>query len=899
MKRPAITSDTRSKKPDLRLESLDRGLARGGDAVALFREVLATGREAMTRDFESGTEVAELVRRRAGLVDGLLERAWQLHVREYRYSLALVAVGGYGRGELHPGSDIDVTVLLPDDQDAPWEEAVERFIAFLWDIGLEVGHSVRSVADCVRECEKDVTVTTTLMESRLLSGDEELFVRMREATGVQHVWLAPEFFRAKLEEQKTRHHRFHDTAYNLEPDIKESPGGLRDIQMIGWVAYRHFGADRLDDLVAHGFLTSSELDALLAGRAFLWKIRFALHTLTGRREDRLMFDHQVKLARMLGYEDASFTLAVEQMMQRYYRTVMELRRLNEMLLQLLEEAILLDTDSEPELLTEHFQEHNGFLEVSDEGVFERHPPALLELFLVLQQHPQLRGVSARTIRLVRRSRNLIGDEFRTSPRNHRLFQEILRAPEGVTRELRRMNRYGILGRYIPAFGRIVGRMQYDLFHAYTVDAHSLFVVGNLRRFALQRYDHEFPLCSRILQSLPKPELAYLAGLFHDIAKGRGGDHSELGAMEAEAFCLEQGYGRYDARLVAWLVRYHLTLSITSQKKDISDPNVINDFAGLVGDQLHLDYLYVLTVADVRGTNPKLWNSWKASLFEELYRQARRALQRGLENPIDSEELVDEKKREARTIMRSDGLPNAKIETVWERFTDEYFLRHSATEISWQTGLVAAAGPDAERRGEPLVGMEPESGRGGTAVCVYSPPEQHTFGQVTATLNELGLTIVDARIIPCTNGYSIDTYLLLERDGRPIVDAHRLAEIEAVLKRTLVGAATTPRVTRRAPRQVRMFTTPIEIEFRTDTDNQRTIMTLIAGDHPGLLSDVAEVFERHGVVVQTAKITTPGERAEDVFFVTDGDGNRLDEHIYGKLSDDVRKALGSDLSERRP
>ena len=457
--------------------------------------------------------------------------------------------------------------------------------------------------------------------------------------------------------------------------MKSSPGGLRDIQTIGWVAKRHFGADSLDELVDHGFLTRSELRKLKTAQAFLWKMRFALHVLTSRREDRLLFDHQIKLAKMFGYEDATYTLAVEQFMQRYYRTAMDVSLLNEMLLQLFREAILSDASVTPVRVNARFQIRNDYVEITSEDVFDRYPSALLELFVVIEQHPEILGVRAATIRQLTRHLWLIDEEFRQHPRNHRLFFEILRAPVGVTHELRRMNLYGVLGRYIPAFGRIVGRMQYDLFHAYTVDAHTLFVVSNLRRLAMPKYDHEFPALSRIMQSLPKQELAYLAAIFHDIAKGRGGDHSELGSVDAEAFCLEQGLSRYDARLVAWLVRNHLILSVTAQKKDISDPKVLNEFARLVADQTHLDYLYVLTVADVRGTNPKLWNNWKASLFSEFYERTKQALRRGLESPIEKDELMAETQGDARELLLRAGVGEEQVNDVWQHLTDGYFMRH--------------------------------------------------------------------------------------------------------------------------------------------------------------------------------------------------------------------------------
>ena len=639
------SADTRSQRRDMSAQAagavpevpptdaaLDAHLARGERPVDAFRRALTDGRKVLETRFLAGEPVEVLVQARAQMLDALLVRAWPLLAPDYAPLCSLVAVGGYGRGELHPASDVDIMVLRPEAGAAGWEDTVARFVSFLWDIGLEVGHSVRTVAECGREARADLTVATSLMESRLLAGPAALYAAMCEATSPAQMWPSREFFEAKLKEQQERHHRFDDTAYNLEPNVKSGPGGLRDIQLISWVTQRHFGTHTLEELASYGFLTEEEYASLLAGRAFLWKVRFGLHMLAGRREDRLVFDTQVKLARLFGYEDASYTLAVEQLMQRYYRTVMELSRLIEMLLQLLREAIVTPAPEAPTLINERFQVRHGYLETRSDEVFRQQPAALLELFLIMQEQGNLRGVSARTIRLIRANRYLIDEEFRQNPRHHRMFLSLLRAPVGVTHELRRMNLYGILGLYMPAFGRIVGRMQYDLFHAYTVDAHTLFVVSHLRRFMIRRSDGTCPYCSDIMQALPKPELAYLAALFHDIAKGRGGDHSELGAVDAEAFCLEQGLGRYDARLVAWLVSNHLLLSVTAQKKDIADPEVINEFARIIGDQTHLDYLYVLTVADVRATNPKLWNSWKASLFSELYEQTRRALRRGLENP---------------------------------------------------------------------------------------------------------------------------------------------------------------------------------------------------------------------------------------------------------------------------
>jgi [protein-PII] uridylyltransferase len=508
------------------------------------------------------------------------------------------------------------------------------------------------------------------------------------------------------------------------------------------------------------------------------------------------------------------------------------------------------------------------------------------LFVVLQLHPHVLGVRAETIRIIGTHVNLIDEEFRQNPRHHRLFMEILRAPVGVTHELRRMNLYGVLGRYIPAFGRVVGRMQYDLFHAYTVDAHTLFVVSNMRRLAIPKYNHEFPALSQIMQALPKQEVAYLAALFHDIAKGRGGDHSELGAVDAEAFCLEQGLGRYEARLVAWLVRNHLTLSITAQKKDISDPEVVNEFAQRVGDQAHLDYLYVLTVADVRGTNPKLWNTWKAKLFEEFYERTKRALRRGLESPLDQEELIRETQAAARALLSA--LDPAVIEKVWSRWSEGYFLRCTPEEIAWHTTLLAGR---SEQDSTPVIAIRQLADQGGTAVLTFTDHRRHSFARTTAVLDQLGLNVVDARVISTKNGFSLDTYVVLEESGAVISDPARIHEIERGLWRNLQQPENSPlTVTRRAPRQVRMFSTPTQVNFSLDTRNNRTILELIAGDRPGLLSEVGKVFKAEKVDIHGAKIGTVGERAEDVFYVTDDDGQPLKEEASRRLQESLVKAL---------
>jgi [protein-PII] uridylyltransferase len=637
------------------------------------------------------------------------------------------------------------------------------------------------------------------------------------------------------------------------------------------------------------------VQTLTEGRAFLWKVRFALHLIAGRREDRLLFDLQLQIARLFGYEDRAHSLGVEQFMQHYYRTLMALGRLNEMLLQLFEEALLLDAATPPRILDDDFQVRHRFLEVRAEDTFRRRPGNLLRLFLLLERHSELNGVSAHTIRLIRRDLDLIEADFRADPENRACFVAILREPRGLSHELRRMNHYGVLGRYLPAFGKIVGRMQYDLFHVYTVDEHILTVISNLRRFALARHDHEFPLPSRIMQTLKKPEIAYLAGLFHDIAKGRGGDHSTLGAHDAERFCLDHGLSRYDARLVSWLVTHHLSLSTTAQKKDINDPAVINAFAGLIGDQIHLDLLYILTVADVRATNPSLWNSWKASLFGELYANTQRALRQGLENPIDREELVAETRGHARALLQG-RLTESQTDAVWAPLTENYFLQHTADEIAWHAEVLAERDPDESV----AILVRADSGRGGTAVSiVYTNRDEPTFARGTAALDQLGLTIVDARIVPVGDRASFDTYVVLEDTGDAIEDPRRIDEIATILKREIGRPGTSPMtVTRRAPRQVRMFSTPTVTTFTADRRNRRTVMEITAGDRPGLLSEIGGVLRQLGIHLQNAKVTTVGERAEDVFFIT-REGRALSEPEESRLRAALLEGLGSPERAKNP
>jgi [protein-PII] uridylyltransferase len=840
-------------------------LATAGKSVAAFRETLAWGRNRLYGLFEDGTPADLLVRARSFLVDEVLHEAWLRFLPELPNGLSLVAVGGYGRGELLPHSDIDILLLHGDHSLETHRSALEQFNAFCWDIGLEIGSSVRTIEDCAKLAADDVTIITNLMESRLLAGDPLLFAAMQDALKPEHVWPVEKFFRAKLAEQQARHRKYDDTGYKLEPNVKESPGGLRDIHTIGWVAKRHFGAQTLTELRERGFLTKQECDELFAGQDLLWRIRFALHMITGRREDRLLFDHQVKVADLFGYVDEDPNRAVEQFMQLYYRTIKALSCLNDMLLQLFEEAILRSASTEqPQPLNERFQIRGGVIEVTHDDVFRRDPVALAEIFLLLQQHPEIDGISAQTLRLIRRDRKLL-DQWRDNLRMRETFVEMFREGAGLTRSLRRMNRYGILGRYLPEFGRVVGHMQYDLFHTLTVDEHLLFVVRNLRRFAMPRFRHELPMCSELMARIPKRELLYFAGLFHDMAKGRGGDHSELGAGDAERFCLDHGFSHTDAELVAWLVKHHLLMSLTAQKQDVSDPQVVIRFAQIVGSREHLEYLYLLTCADIRGTNPALWNSWRESLLNDLYKSAARALERGLHNPVDQRERVAEQRAQALELLAgSGGGTREDADRVWSRFENDYFLRHSPQELAWHLPQILKAS-DADL---PLILVKALADRG-TTVFIYCRDRDHLFGLTTGVLARLGLNILDARLNTTDDDYVLDSYVVMEGDGTPITQQIRFTEIADSLRKVLADPnAAVIDVNRRLPQRLRHFTTPTLIYFSQDAARGRTILEVVTGDRPGLLSLIGRVFHARGILLDAAKIATIGERAEDVFYITD-------------------------------
>jgi [protein-PII] uridylyltransferase len=853
--------------------------------ISSFKHAIEAANVQFTEQFTQGTDVVTLVHARAQFIDGLLIQIWQQQMPEDA-AASLIAVGGYGRGELHPGSDIDVLILTVDDPQnlAPPLEAI---IMLLWDIGLEVGHSVRSLQQCIEEATHDVTVMTNLMESRYLAGQASLYTQLQERIQTQHIWPSDAFFSAKLAEQQTRHNKTGDTGHNLEPNIKTSPGGLRDIQMIGWVAKRHFGANRLSDLKRHHFLTENEYQNLKQGEHFLWQVRYALHLHTGRHEDRLLFEHQRTLARQFGYLDENTNLAVEQFMQRYYRTILKLQRLNEMLLQLFQEAILANNQlGEPRNINRRFQARGGYIEVINPATFARYPLAMLEMFLLLQQDPELKGVRANTIRSIRAHRHLIDKHLRQDIRARSLFMEILRQPQGITHELKRMHRYGVLSRYIPAFHHITGLMQFDLFHVYTVDEHILNVVRNLRRASLQQHQTEWPLCYKIWQHIAKPELLYLAGLFHDIAKGRGGNHSILGAEDAQNFCREHALSEFDTQLVSWLVEQHLLMSTTAQRKDIDDPEVIYHFAAEVTSQQNLDYLYLLTVADMRGTNPARWNSWKRALLGRLYERTSNALAEGLRISPDEDRLIQQTQKLARKNLQQANFTDEAINLCWMEFSAEYFLQTHPDIIAWHTEKLLTH-PSQQTQ----VFMRPDPGRGCSEIFMFGPERDGLFAETTAILDQLSINILGARIDSSSQQTSINSYFVLENDGSDI-SPERAQEITGRLQQDLNdNKHTLPNAMRRMPRQLKSFVRETNVQIQQDTNRMVTILNLTTYDRPGLLCLIGTVFAKHKLRIHSARVVTEGAIACDSFYLTDrNDEPVTDEQALNALKQALQKAL---------
>ena len=828
------------------------------ELAAATRQRLAAGRQHLAAKWHETRDSRALLTAHAALVDAILGELWLGLAMPDDY--ALVAVGGYGRGELYPASDVDLLILHPDVVEAANMPKLEQFVSLLWDIGLDIGHSVRTIADCLHEADRDITVQTALLEARHLAGAQALFRQFTESFAAA---LDPSaFFRGKQLEQAERYAKYNDTPFSLEPNCKESPGGLRDLQVIQWVAHAARLGDDWRALALAGLITATEARQLGRAERRLRELRIALHLLAGRREDRLLFDHQEKLAAALGILAGATQRASEILMQSYYKNAKLITQLNSLIVKVLADRLLPARSGVTLVINANFQSFRGQLDIRADDTFERTPSAILECFLLQMQRGELKGLTPRTLRALWQARRRIDARFRADPANRALFLSLFKQRH-LIHALRQMAQYDILGRFLPAFGRIVGQMQHDLFHVYTVDQHILQVMRNLRRFAMPEFAHEYPFCSRLMASLEKPWLLYLAALFHDIAKGRGGDHSRLGMVDAENFCHDHGLSEEETALVVFLVGEHLTMSQIAQKQDLSDPEVIHTFARRVGDMRRLTLLYLFTVADIRGTSPKVWNAWKSKLLEDLFRMTARRLGGNTAPQLAG---VAERQEEARRILRFHGLRPGVEDALWEQLDTAYFMRHDADETAWQTRALYYR-PES---GEPVVRARLNPIGEGLQVMIYCPDQPLLFARLCGFFARISYSIVDARIHTTRHGYALDSFIVFATEANP---AYRdmIALIEHDLTQQLATQPPLPAPPGgRLSRQVRHFPIAPEVDIRPDERGSQYLMSVSAIDRPGLLYAIARIFGEHRIRLHTAKIATLGERVEDVFLISGGE-----------------------------
>ena len=819
--------------------------------TAEIRESLQAARNALQQGYLVCGKSKRLLVAHSKVVDEHLRAVWQM--LSMPAELALVGVGGFGREELYPKSDIDLLILLQNQPNEALQQNLQEIVGVFWDIGLEVGHSIRTIDECIAE-SSELTVQTNLLEARLITGNHELFHTMSQQ--LFELIDRKKFFNAKYQEQELRHLRFLDTDYNLEPNLKESPGGLRDLQTVFWISRACGFGTTWSELAGIGMINPAEALAIARHEALLQTLRIRLHYLAGRREDRLLFDYQTALAEQMNINASDSRRASEHLMQRYYRTKQAVQQLNNVLLQNMR-ARLFPEQSVTYPINERFVARSDLLEARSVDLFEQEPSAILESFLLMEKYPKLKGFSAPTLRSLWRARPQINADFRRNPRNRELFMQILREPEGLTHVLRRMNQNDVLGRYLPAFGRIVGQMQHDLFHVFTVDEHILMVVRNLRRFTVAEYAPEFPLCSKLIKDFARPEVLYIAGLFHDIAKGRGGDHSQLGRADAKRFCKQHGMTREDTDLVVWLVESHLTMSATAQKQDLSDQDVIAAYASKVKNDRYLVALYLLTVADIRGTSAKVWNAWKGKLLEDLFWATRRYMLGGK----IADQIGEIRQRAVETLNLYAIAPD-KYEFLWAQLDADYFMRHEPNEIAWHTRLLAHRANSQS----PVIKARLSNIGEGLQVLVYSLDQPYLFSRICEFFERTNYNIMEAKIHTTQHGYALDSFLVMNAGNDDIayrdVMNYIEYELEQLLSKKVIPQS--PRVGR-ISRQQKHFPIAPEIIITKDDKGQYQL-SIIAGDRPGLLARIAHVLAHHNIVISSAKINTLGARAEDIFCI---------------------------------
>lgn len=864
-----------SQQPVFTLPRLPSTVPRSGvsDVARLaLRQLLGDVDRQLAEAFRAGAEVDVLLGARADAVTRIVVHVWNACVGDAP-DLALYAVGGYGRAELFPFSDVDLLALCELPPPASTLRALESFFTCLWDVGLKPGHALRTLVECRALAAQDATIYTSLLDAQRIAGAAKLDAGLTSILDDAQIWPRAAYLAARRSDREQRHLRFDDTAYNLEPNIKEGPGGLRAPHLIHWLGRRLFGAADFSALVQLGMLSAAEAKTAEHAQRLLWRIRFALHLAARRAEERLLFDYQRTLAAQFGFIDEhGQNLAVEQFMQDYYRAAIALERLSAQFLRRCEEALDPDAHGRTRRLSLDFTSVGDRLDCDPPDLFLHRPAALIDLFRIWGENPEVKSLRADLVRRIDDALAQWGDALWSDEEVNTAFARLLRRGAPVVEALGRMNHYGVLARYLPAFGRVVGRMQYDLFHVYTVDEHTIRVLRNVARFADASACREFTHAHELWMRLPKPELLLLGALFHDIAKGRGGDHSELGEVEAREFCARLRLPQADVDIVAWLVRRHLLMSVTAQRQDITDPEVVHRFATDVVDWDRLDYLYLLTVADIAGTSAKLWNSWKDKLLADLYVSTRYALRSGLERAPHSDERVRECQQRARALLQAQGIGDEVVAPLWADFPEESFLRFTPEQIAWQTAAIA----NADGAG-PLVLIDAQGSRGGTEVFVHAADRDGLFAAITAVLDRMRLSVLDARVVTSRSGMSLDNFLVLDSEGHALGDPARVARLQRALVQAL---GHTPYradlVARASSRSLRHFPIATRIEFSAQPVRGRTQLAIVCADRPGLLAAVAQLFRERRIRVHDARIATFGERVEDFFLISDEHDARLDD-----------------------
>lgn len=858
--------------------------------VETYREQVREDDVRLRRIHEKKYSAQRVVSTRTQSVDAILRKVWNefFDSNDVGNHISLIAVGGYGRAELNPYSDIDIMLLLDRKNSGQYDMMIKSFIRFLWDIGFEVGHSVRTVNDCIKQSHADLTVMTTLLEARFCAGSQTLFRQFENKIQESNIWPARKFFEAKVKEQELRHHKYSDTAYNLEPNIKDGPGGLRDIHTVSWVTMRHFGSRGLHELVMRDFLQEDEYQTLIRGRNYLWKLRNELHLTLGRREDRLLFDNQLKLADKFGFLDDDNNKAVEKLMKPYFRTVKVLRHINHMLLQHFDESILTRKRHKIVSLNSKFQTVDGYLDFTDAKAIDRKPELLVEACVNFQTNSDVRGIRAAALRLMRSKKFLVNRQLRNSAQVKSHLLSIFSNPQRLPQTLDLMHDTGLLGRLIPDFNRIVGQLQYDLFHVYTVDAHLLNVVWHIYELGQPTMSRSLPLAADAMKRIIKPERLFIAGLFHDIAKGQGGDHSELGEVQSYRFCKRIGMDEYDSHFVAWLVRQHLTMSFTSQREDLNDPEVISRFAVKVGNQEHLDHLFLLTIADMRGTGPKVWNDWKGKMLEHLYLATSRTLLTNVLPHNEVEPQIEEIKSDSIALLGRDRTLRNRAVRLWANLDDDYFLSYDADTIAWHVRHAAKTSlidlPLVAFRSHPLIDV--------IQIFVLATNSDEQFTIITGALDHCSLNVLEARTHPLRSGLTAFSFVVLVRDQAVRSSDANLEFFEQAVEQAIIKQKRQHSPSAVKPDRVaRHISFPTRIHFSHSPGGDYTMMEISAQDRPGLLYLVVRTLLLHKVRLLSAKITTSGARAEDVFFIVDRDGEPISEEtIQNELKKEIIRLL---------